>query len=85
MDRAKLSFLNPGGGPEQLVGGRKITGDRSTFRLLQKVLRVEFFRHASSVRRFDPFRNATLKIRLIPRRSIMPVTRCEGNSRLSGI
>ena len=58
MDRPKLSFLNPGGGLEQIVGGCKITSDRSAFRLLDKVLGVAFFGHASSVRRFDPFRNA---------------------------
>ena len=46
MDRTKLGFLNPGGGPEQFVGGRKITGDRCAFRLLDKVLGVAFFRHA---------------------------------------
>ena len=60
MDRTKLGFLNPGGGPEQFVGSRKITGNRSAFRLLDKVLGVRFFGHAFSVRRFDPFRNAAL-------------------------
>lgn len=56
----KLGFLNPGGGPEQFVGGRKISGDRCAFRLLDKMLNVAFFRHAFSVRRFDLFRNAAL-------------------------
>ena len=60
MDRTKLGFLYPGGGPEQFVGGRKISGDRSAFRLLDKVPGVAFFRHAFSVRRFDPFGNAAL-------------------------
>ena len=54
MHRTKLGFLNPGGGPEQFVGSRKIAGDRSAFRLLDKVLGIRFLRHAFSVRRFDP-------------------------------
>ena len=62
MNRTELGFLNPCGGPEQVVGGRKVSGDRSAFRLVDKRLSIAFFRHASSVRRFDPFRNAALMI-----------------------
>ena len=40
MDRTKLGLLNPGGGREQLIGGRKVTGDRCAFCLLDKVLGV---------------------------------------------
>ena len=47
MGRTELGFLNPGGGPQRFVGSHKITGDRSTFRLLDKMLGVRFFGHAS--------------------------------------
>jgi len=60
MGRTTLGFLNPGGGPQQFVGGREISGDCCVFCLLDKVLGVRFFRHTFSVRRFDPFRNAAI-------------------------